>query len=151
LTDDTALDVFRKVTQAAETVLQRSLPALIAGTAPRIAQNLAAGSYFGGRKPEDGRINWQWPAQRIHNLVRGVAPPYPGAFSVIDGKTLRVLKTRVTGETSPLAITPALYCADNRCYAACGDRQVVELLQLELNGTALTAADFEHEFGALSL
>jgi methionyl-tRNA formyltransferase len=151
LADDTALDVFRKVTQAAETVLQRSLPALIAGNAPRIAQNLAAGNYCGGRKPEDGRIDWQWPALRVHNLVRGVAPPYPGAFAVIGDKTLRVLKTRPTGETASLANTPALYWVDSHCYAACGDRQVLELLEIELNGAMLTAADFEHAFGSTSL
>ena len=58
LPDDTAFDVFGKVTVAAEMALDRVLPALLAGTAPRIPQDLSRGTYFGGRKPEDGRIDW---------------------------------------------------------------------------------------------
>ncbi len=79
LPDDTARDVFDKVTVAAEMTLDRVLPALLAGTAPRIPLDLAAGSYFGGRTAADGRIDWAHAAQRIHDLVRAVAPPYPGA------------------------------------------------------------------------
>ena len=59
LPDDTAREVFDKVTVAAEIVLDRALPALIAGTAPRRPNRLAQGSYFGGRQPEDGAIDWR--------------------------------------------------------------------------------------------
>ena len=62
--DETAAHVFRKVTAAAAQVLDRHLPGLIAGTAPRIVQDLKAGAYFGGRKPADGRIDWTLPAAR---------------------------------------------------------------------------------------
>ncbi len=88
LPNDTAFDVFGKVTLAAEMVLDQVLPDLLAGTAPRIPQDLARGSYFGGRRPEDGRIDWDAGAAEIHNLVRGVAPPYPGAFCQV-GKRAR--------------------------------------------------------------
>ena len=54
LPDETASDVFNKVTAAAAQVLNRALPALIAGTAPREAQNLALGSYFGAANPPTG-------------------------------------------------------------------------------------------------
>jgi methionyl-tRNA formyltransferase len=80
LPDDTAREVFDKVTVAAECTLDRAMPGLIAGTAPRQPLDLARGSYYGGRKPEDGRIDWSQDAARIHNLVRAVAPPYPGAI-----------------------------------------------------------------------
>ncbi|MFZ5540926.1 MAG: formyltransferase, partial [Pseudomonadota bacterium] len=77
LPDDTAAEVFAKVTVAAEIALDRVLPKLLAGTAEHREQDLGAGSYFGGRRPEDGRIDWSQDATTIHNLVRGVAPPYP--------------------------------------------------------------------------
>ena len=79
LPDDLAVDVFGKVTAAAERVLARSLPGLVDGSAVLRPQDLSRGSYFGGRKPEDGRIDWSQSAKRIHDLVRAVAPPYPGA------------------------------------------------------------------------
>lgn len=80
LPDDTARVVFDKVCTAAEMALYQVMPALIAGTAPRLPNDLSRGSYFGGRKPEDGRIDATRPAGEIYNLIRAVAPPYPGAW-----------------------------------------------------------------------
>lgn len=92
--DETAYEVFLKVTDAAEGLLDRIVPSLLDGSAPREAQDLKAGSYFTGRTPEDGRIDWSMPMDDIHNLVRGVAPPYPGAFTDIHGHRLRLLRTQ---------------------------------------------------------
>jgi methionyl-tRNA formyltransferase len=83
---DTALDLFNKVTDAARTVIARSWPLLAAGTAPRIPMDLAAGSYFGGRKPADGIIDWTKDAVQIYNLIRAITRPYPGAFTYLDGR-----------------------------------------------------------------
>src|SRR6478752_10484662 len=58
LPDDTAREVFDKVTVAAEICLDGVFPALVAGTAPRLHNAIEPGSYFGGRTPEDGRIDW---------------------------------------------------------------------------------------------
>src|SRR5256884_9872409 len=85
LADDDAREVFNKVTVAAETILARSLPGLVAGSAPRRAQVIEPGQYFGRRRPEDGRIDWSRPALQIHNLVRAVAPPFTGAFAAVAG------------------------------------------------------------------
>jgi len=59
LPDDTAAEVFDKVTVAAEIALDRCLPALLAGTAVLREQDQSRASYFGGRRPEDGRIDWR--------------------------------------------------------------------------------------------
>lgn len=85
---DTAHDVFGKVNEAAVTVLRRAWPRLVDGSADRIPMDLAAGSYFGGRKPEDGRIDWAKGAVQIYNLIRGVTHPYPGAFTELNGKKI---------------------------------------------------------------
>ena len=142
LADDTAAEVFAKVTCAAEIVLHRSLPGLIAGTAPRIPLDLRQGSYFGGRKAEDGRIDWTQPAQAIHNLIRAVAPPYPGAFTTLAGKPLRILKSRLAPERAPRSNTPMFYCDAAHCYADCVDGRVLLVLQCELDGAALIPASF---------
>lgn len=85
LFEDTAHDVFSKVTEAAVTVLARSWPRLRERTAARIPMDLKAGNYCGGRKPADGRIDWSQSAVQIYNLIRGVTHPYPGAFTYLDG------------------------------------------------------------------
>lgn len=85
---DSAFDVFNKVTDAAVTVIRRAWPRLLDGTAPRIPMDLKSGSYFGGRKPADGLIDWTKGAVQIYNLIRGVTHPYPGAFTHLDGKKI---------------------------------------------------------------
>ena len=142
LPNDSAADVFHKVNCAAEIVLHRSLPGLIAGTAPRTPLDLRQGSYFGGRKAEDGRIDWTQSAQAIHNLIRAVAPPYPGAFTTLAGRPLRILKSRFAPERVPRSNTPMFYCDAAHCYADCADGQVLTILQAELDGAEITPATF---------
>ena len=91
------------MTVAAETMLARSLPGLIAGTAPRRPQPILPGEYFGRRTPEDGRIDWQRPAREIHDLVRAVAPPFPGAFAQVAGERWEIQRTRLSTRTPPAA------------------------------------------------
>ncbi|MFM8797822.1 MAG: formyltransferase, partial [Fluviibacter sp.] len=82
--DETAGEVFAHVTAAAAQTLAGVLPQLLKREVPRRPNNLAEGSYFGGRKPEDGRIHWNQTAAQVYNLIRAVAPPYPGAFADIQ-------------------------------------------------------------------
>jgi methionyl-tRNA formyltransferase len=141
LPEDTAFEVFNKVTLAAEMALDRVLPDLLAGRAVAVPQDLASGSYFGGRKAEDGRIDWRRGAQEIHDLVRAVAPPYPGAFSDTSRGRLRVLRSlHPTGETGPHGGKPTLFSRDGRIYAECGDGRLLRLLAVELQGSPLHAA-----------
>jgi methionyl-tRNA formyltransferase len=109
---DTALDLFNKVTEASVTVIGRSWPLLATGKAHRIPMNLAAGSYFGGRKPADGLIDWTKGAVRIYNLIRGVTHPYPGAFTYLDGKKVTIWRAwPIDGSGEPgrvVSINPLL-------------------------------------------
>jgi len=86
----TAEQAFRLVLPCARAVLARRIDALLAGTAPETPQDEARASYFSGRKPEDGRIDWTRSTLEIFNLIRAVTDPYPGAFTVIDGARLMV-------------------------------------------------------------
>ena len=150
LPDDTARDVLDKVTVAAEMTLDRVLPSLLAGSAPRIPLDLAAGSYFGGRTAADGRIDWAHAAQRIHNLVRAVAPPYPGATTTVAGAPARVLRTRVLEAGGPPQ-APMLSIADGRFVAACGGGGRLLVQSLELDGAAVSPAGLAARFGRAEL
>ena len=124
--DDLALEVFGRVTDAAEAVLKRALPGLLAGTTQFRQNELSKGSYFGGRKPEDGRIDWTKSAQEIHNLVRAVAPPYPGAFC----DRLKIYRTRMVERGAPVS-APGPYQEGGEWFALCGDGKVLRLLEIE--------------------
>jgi methionyl-tRNA formyltransferase len=135
LEDDTALEVSFKVAEAAKDVLRRSLPALIEGRAAARPLDLAKGSYFGRRRPEDGRIDWRGAARAVHDLVRAVAPPFPGAFTHVNGCRLALLKTRLT-DLPPRypGAAPCLYVAGDAWYADCVDGRRLEVLELAMDG-----------------
>lgn len=142
LPDDTAYEVFGKVTVAAEQTLWNALPALLAGKAARLPNDLSKGSYFGGRKPEDGRIDWSQPAQAIYNLHRAVAPPYPGAWTVIGGKMFVIGKARLCAPGEP-DLTPGIAVADNRIYGAGRDRRALHIHELLVDGRPMSPMELQ--------
>ncbi len=73
--DETPRSLYAKLEQAAVKVLDRSLPLLLAGTAPHRPLDLSQGSYFGGRKPDDGR--WIGPGPRARTSSSSAASPTP--------------------------------------------------------------------------
>jgi methionyl-tRNA formyltransferase len=128
--NETATDVFGKVSQAAVTVMNQTLPELVQGRIPRKPNNLAQGSYFGGRKPADGQILWHQTAQQVHNLVRAVAPPYPGAFADWQGQRMIVARTSLEG-LFPRQLdlqAPGIQVVDNQVFGVCGDQRAVAIL-----------------------
>lgn len=82
-------------------------------------------------KKEDGSIGWTRRAVDIHNMVRGLVP-WPGAFTFLDGKILRIWKSGTMplyAKTEPGKITD-IYKAG--IIVACGKNSlVIKELQLE--------------------
>lgn len=155
LPDDTAFEVFGKVTVAAEQALWRVLPALLAGTAPRVHNDLTQGGYFGGRKPEDGRIDWNAPAQTVYNLHRAVAPPYPGAFTDIGGVRYVVQRARLrkanhehTDNVPAASLRPGLTVVDNCIFGVCGDGRMLTISALTADGEPITAEQLHTRLAA---
>ncbi len=93
--DDTARTLYAKITDAAGMLMRETYPLLCAGTAPRVPQDHAAATKFGGRRPEDGLIDWRAEARVIRNLVRAVTHPYPGAFTQLQDRRLFVWEARI--------------------------------------------------------
>lgn len=147
LPDDTAAEVFAKVTVAAEITLDRCLPALLAGRAAMREQDQSQASYFGGRRPEDGRIDWRASARTVHNLVRAVAPPYPGAFTEAGGAMLRILRTLPMDDAPEPGVPPALLLRGSWLAARCGDGRLLRVLAAEHDGRPLDAQTFGERFG----
>jgi len=89
--EDNVFSVYMKLVGAARELMQDILPHFEAGTFTRMVQT-GPSSYFGGRKPEDGLIDWAKDSLSIYNLTRAVTHPYPGAFTYFEGKRLFVWK-----------------------------------------------------------
>jgi methionyl-tRNA formyltransferase len=128
--NETAVEVFGKVSQAAVNVINQALPALVQGHIPRKPNLLDQGSYFGGRKPADGQILWHQTAKQVHDLVRAVAPPYPGAFTDWQGQRMIVARTSLEGPfPAQLDLQVAgIQVVDNQIFGVCGDHRAVAIL-----------------------
>jgi methionyl-tRNA formyltransferase len=92
--EETIAGVIERVTETYLDLLRRNLPALLDGSAPRRPQDHARATLARRRTPDDNRIDWAWPAARIHDLVRGTTRPYAGAFTSFEGHLLRVWAAR---------------------------------------------------------
>lgn len=132
--DDSALEVQTNVTNAAVRILSRQIRNLLAGQAPRKPQDLALGRTFGRRTPEDGRLDWAQPAQKLHNLVRAVTHPFPGAFGNICGVKTFVWKTRLSNQIPHQKKPGDLVFEKGQLLLACGDNKFLEILKIQTDG-----------------
>ena len=150
--EDTALTVSLAVAEAAARLLARTLPLMAQGPPPAHPMDLAEGSYFGGRSPEDGRISWDWPAARVHALIRAVAPPFPGAFAHVGSQRLEFGASHWTGETAAHpGIGPCLYAQGGRLLLDCSDGLRLAIPALGIDGEPCDAAAFTRRYGAAPL
>ena len=84
--DDTAKTLHEKTARTASGMLDEILPQILQGSNPREPQNSAKASYYGGRGPADGEIDWFGSSGQVRNLVRAVTDPFPGAFTHVGDR-----------------------------------------------------------------
>ena len=136
------------VADAAAHLLGATLPGMALGPPPGRPQDLAAGSYFGRRGPEDGRIHPDWPGMRVHAMIRAVAPPFPGAFMEVAGRRVVFTSSRLTGEPARhAAAAPCLYATDGRLFLDCRDGIQLSIGGVLIDGVAVDGREFQMRFG----
>ncbi|NQU06410.1 MAG: methionyl-tRNA formyltransferase [Calditrichaeota bacterium] len=78
------------------------------------------------------KINWEWSALHIHNLVRGLTP-YPGALSMLDKKILKISKTKPNEKMYVAEPGAVVITETGEFYVSTGDG-CLEILELQLEG-----------------
>lgn len=119
--NDTALHLTRKLAEAARELLRDVIPRLAAGSAPRTPQDHARASYFGGRRPEDGEIDWRQPAERVRNLIRAVTRPWPGAFTSLRSRRWMIWSAETAPQDAPHPPGELFFTRDGVPSVATGD------------------------------
>ena len=124
---DTAVTLYRKLVPLGAGLIREFHPLIVEGRAPRRPNDLSKGSYFGRRRPDDGRIDWRWPARRIFNLVRAVTHPYPGAFSFAGDRKLIIWEAQIGRESGTMAPPGVVIgeAPDGGVEVAAGDGSVI--------------------------
>ena len=141
LPDDTAQEVFEKVVVAAELCLHRALPHLLDGTAVLRPQDLSQGAYFNGRCADDGRIDWSQNARRIHDLVRAVTHPFPGAFGDFPDGRLVLWRTRVIDDAGEFSFAGTIQWRDRQIEVFPTGGGQLRVLRAEFSGRPLDASN----------
>ena len=118
---DTARILHDKAAKAASDMLGDILPAILKGTAPRRPQDHFKATYFGGRGPEDGRIDWNQDARSVKNLVRAVTRPYPGSFAHMGNRKCIFWQVSVVDETGD---SPGTVLSADPFVIACGKKAI---------------------------
>lgn len=142
--DDTARSLYEKVAAASRQLLDEVLPEIKAGTVRRYPQDHTQATYYRGRSPKDGEINWAAPAFQVRNLVRALTRPYPGAFSYIgDRKCFFWMVTEVPDDGQRM--NPGTIVSLDPLVIKCGKGAVrVDFGQVE-NGIYLSGAQLARE------
>jgi methionyl-tRNA formyltransferase len=132
---DTIADLHQRANGLFPQLVTEVLAKLEAGTLVEHPQDPARARYWHQRSADDGCIEWAtMTARQVHDLVRGVTRPYPGAFSYADGQRVSVWRTAVPD--MDLRGVPGRVCWIQKSgpYVVCADRAVL-LLDYEVEGS----------------
>jgi methionyl-tRNA formyltransferase len=89
--DDTIGDLYLRLNDVQRQVLADTVARYIAGY-EGVPQQEDDATYGCTRIPDDGEINWASPTREIYALIRALGPPYPGAYTFLDGGRLTILQ-----------------------------------------------------------
>jgi methionyl-tRNA formyltransferase len=150
--DDTCRTVYDRVAAAGVDMMREQLPALVTGRAPRHEQRPDDGDVLPRRTPQMGITDWRRPVRDIHNWIRALTRPYPGAFSLLGGDVIRLWRAEPGPAAStasvPRAHRPGTFveCANDGVLVAARDG-VIRLLSVEEGGREQPATRWFHDRG----
>jgi methionyl-tRNA formyltransferase len=99
---DTCGTVYSRVAEAGATMLRVHLPAILNGTAPRRPQERSNADLLPKRTPAMGITSWDRPARAVHDWIRALTTPYPGAFAFWEGHKVMLWAADVPDDTGQL-------------------------------------------------
>ncbi|MGK3987648.1 methionyl-tRNA formyltransferase [Sorangium sp. So ce136] len=140
--DTTADELAVELGALAARVVREDLRRAVGGEIEATPQDHGAATHAPLLKKEDGRIRWDRSARQIHDHIRGMTS-WPGAFTTIDGKALKVLVARVESETAREEAPPGTVVMAGRgvVIVACG-AGAIQILRAQAEGRKpLAAAD----------
>src|ERR1700736_5313185 len=122
-----------------------SIDLVKAGKAPRLKQDEAKATYEGRCGPDHAKIDWGKPWGQIDRLIRGCNPA-PGAWTTLDGKTLKIFEAKPLPAKDPKGIGGKMgeivEVAGDAFTVVCADGRVQVLRVQPLDGAKIAAGEF---------
>jgi methionyl-tRNA formyltransferase len=140
--EDDCRTIYEKVSLTECEMLDEVLPLIRHGRMPRRKQDSSQATLMPKRRPEDGLIDWNWPASRIYNWIRALTRPYPGAFTYLDRQKITIWKSRIESECRNMGATIGSVHIDTDGYPAVvtGDG-ILKVLEVQREGEPPVAGD----------
>lgn len=141
LPDENAQELTYRLALLGADALEEAVTQLANGTAARTPQDHSAFTYAPMLSKELSPMDWNKPAQKLHNQVRGLIP-WPCASTELGGKKVKVFKTKLGRETNAEAGT-ILTAGKQGLEIACGDGCSLWILEMQAEGgKRMMAADY---------
>ena len=125
-------DLIEKLNAISRKLVSEHVPRILNGTAAAWEQDESAATFFPPRAPEDGRIDWQWPARRVYDFIRAQTLPYPCAFTHHVGHKIKIVRATLQPQ-------PGLHV---RVRAGDGAWLGLESVKVEENSNVLQALQY---------
>jgi methionyl-tRNA formyltransferase len=122
--DQTAGELSEVLAREGAKLLVETIAGLKRGDLSPVPQDDAEATTAPMLKKTDGEIDWSMPASRIRDLVRGVTP-WPGAYTDLNGETLKIFRLRDAGGKSDAAPGTVLSTGPDGIVVATGEGAVV--------------------------
>lgn len=131
---DDIKSVYDRIEKKSLLLLRKYLPQLKKNTAPRIKQKSIPDNhpeFWPQRSPEDGKIDWSLPAEKIYDFVRAQTKPYPGAFSFYNGHKIKIWKCEMKRNTSFQSADCAeiIKIKNKRIWVGCGSNNLIIVIK----------------------
>lgn len=139
--EETAGELSGRLSLLGAELLMETLSRLEAGTLCAVPQDEELATKCPMLRKEHGKLDFTLSAQAVHDRVRGTNP-WPGAFALMEGETLKIWRTRIPAAL-PLSVPTmpgTLLQADGRLFVRCADGPL-EIVELQAVGGKRMEAD----------
>ncbi|OLP16501.1 hypothetical protein BST81_21220 [Leptolyngbya sp. 'hensonii'] len=135
-------DVLEKLEARILEVMREKYPAIINNEIVPIEQQHSLATYCAQRFPTDGNINWFQSARFIYNFIRAQSAPYPGAFTIYEGKILKIWRAKLFHYDYYGIPGQVARIDQDGVYVICGNNRAIVLQEVELLGQRDKAQNF---------
>ena len=145
--DDYIGNILDKLESKTVQVFRKKYLSILKGTSAPVGQKHEQATYCAQRFPKDGNIDWHRSSEYVYNFIRAQSDPYPGAFTFLDGKMLKIFKAKLFknlyyGDPGQVA-----RITNDGVYVICADNRAIILEEVQLGQKRGRAGNFIKSIG----
>ena len=143
--DETSGELYERLSPLGASVLLKTLDLLKSDALSPVKQNDSESSYASMLDKSMSPVDWSLSSSEIHNKIRGL-DPWPVASTLLNGKTLKLFKSHITGEKSQKC-AGSVITDKNGLKVVCGDGVCISISEVQYEGKKrMSSVDFFRGF-----